>query len=121
VFINFSSIKANMLGPTKEFELGGVRLTTKIVLERLKELLDELESEDLEHLDNKLESCWVECREKECDPSISQNIIDDNRKILQEICIAIEVYQAGAINSEKLKAIKTNLLKNKPDKYVSNI
>nr|MDO8082417.1 hypothetical protein [Candidatus Freyarchaeota archaeon] len=96
-------------------------MSIKIVLERLKELLHELDSEDLDQLSAKLESCWEECREKERDPSISQNIIDENRKILQEICIAIEVYQAGAIDSERLREIKTNLLKNKQGKYVSNI
>lgn len=66
---------------------------------------------DLDNLDAKLDSCWEECRKKERDPSISQDLINENRKILQEISIAIEVYQAGAIDSEKLQEIKTNLLK----------
>jgi hypothetical protein len=77
-----------------------MRVSIKIVLEKFKELLYELDSEDFNHLDAELESCWVECVEKERDPSISLNIIVDNRKILQEISIAVEVYQAGAIDSK---------------------
>jgi hypothetical protein len=86
-------------------------LSIKIVFERLKELLNELDIEDLDNLDAKLDSCWEECRVKERDPSISRELINENRKILQEISIAIEVYQVGAIDSEKLQEIKTNLLK----------
>ncbi|MEM3526610.1 MAG: hypothetical protein QXV37_04265, partial [Candidatus Jordarchaeaceae archaeon] len=78
----------------------------------LKELLNKLDIDDLDNLDAKLESCWEECRKKERDPSVSQEIIKENRKILQEISIAIEVYQAGVIDSKKLREIKTNLLKN---------
>ena len=86
-------------------------MNKKFVLERLRELLSEVESEEPEQLEAKLESCWVECWEKERNPSISQELIYENRKILEEISIAIEVYQAGVINSQKLKEIKTNLLK----------
>lgn len=92
-------------------ELGGKSVNKKIILDRLKELLSEIESEDAEELEAKLESCWAECWEKERDPSFSQEIIYENRKILQEISIAIEVYQAGVINSQKLKEIKMNLLR----------
>lgn len=86
-------------------------MSKKIILERLKELLSEMESEDPEQLEEILEGCWVECWEKERDPSISPELICENRKILEQISIAIEVYQAGVINSKKLKEIKTNLLK----------
>lgn len=86
-------------------------LSIKIVLEGLKELLHGLDTKDLEHLDTKLESCWEEYRKKERDPSISQKNIVENGKILQELSIAIEVYQAGVINSEKLQKIKINLLR----------
>lgn len=86
-------------------------MSIKIVLERLKELLNTLDIEDLDNLDAKLDSCWEECRKKERDPSISLDLINENRKILQEISIALEVYQAGAIDSERLQEIKINLLK----------
>lgn len=80
-----------------------------------------MDIEDLDHLDDKLENCWEECRKKEHDLAISQDLVVENRKILQEISIAIEVYQAGAIDSERLQEIKKNLLKNKNTKYVSSI
>ncbi|MGQ9720315.1 MAG: hypothetical protein ACUVXA_03225 [Candidatus Jordarchaeum sp.] len=86
-------------------------MSKKIILERLKELLLEMESKEAEQLATELESCWVECWEKERDPTISQDLIYENRKILEQISIAIEVYQAGVINSKKLKEIKINLLK----------
>ncbi|MFB0559880.1 MAG: hypothetical protein ACETWM_01425 [Candidatus Lokiarchaeia archaeon] len=87
-------------------------MNKKIILERLKELLSEVESADPKQLEAKLQSCWEECWEKERDPSISQETIYENRKILEKISIAIEVCQAGVINSQKLKEIKANLLKN---------
>ncbi|MEM2145529.1 MAG: hypothetical protein QW279_09220 [Candidatus Jordarchaeaceae archaeon] len=86
-------------------------MSTKIILERLKELLSQLDIRDLGNLDAKLDSCWEECRKKERDPSISRDLINENRRILQEISIALEVYQVGAIDSKKLQEIKTNLLK----------
>ncbi|MHA1605853.1 MAG: hypothetical protein ACTSV0_06105 [Candidatus Freyarchaeota archaeon] len=71
-----------------------------------------MENEDPENLEAKLDACWVEFWKKEHDRSISREIIDENKRILEEIFIAIEVYQARVINMERLKRIKTNILKN---------
>ncbi|MHA1208285.1 MAG: hypothetical protein ACTSSA_03165 [Candidatus Freyarchaeota archaeon] len=87
-------------------------MTKKIILKRLRELLSSMENEDPENLEAKLDGCWVEFWEKEHDQSISREIINENKRILEEISIAIEVYQAGVINTERLKRIKTNILKN---------
>ncbi|WXG42084.1 MAG: hypothetical protein WED07_15195 [Candidatus Freyarchaeum deiterrae] len=84
----------------------------------MKILLHELDVEDFDHLDDELDSCLEECRERVRDPSVSRELIVENIKILQEISIAIEGYQAGVISSERLQEIKTNLLKNKNAIYV---
>lgn len=81
-----------------------------IVFERLKELLSEVEREDPKDLEGKLENCWEECWAKERDSELPPELVSENKRILQEIAIAIETYQAGIIDTKKLQKIKTSLI-----------
>ncbi|GEM_PF-2304200 len=83
-----------------------------IVFERLKELLSEVEREDPKDLEVKLENCWEECWAKERDSELPPELVSENKRILQEIAIAIETYQAGIIDTKKLQKIKTRLIEN---------
>ncbi|MEM2959204.1 MAG: hypothetical protein QW261_12980 [Candidatus Jordarchaeaceae archaeon] len=85
-------------------------MTKTIIFERLKELLSEVERKDPRDLEAKLESCWEECWVKERDSELPPELILENKRILQEIAIAIETYQAGIIDTKKLQKIKTSLI-----------
>ncbi|MBS7249971.1 MAG: hypothetical protein KIH08_05180 [Candidatus Freyarchaeota archaeon] len=85
-------------------------MTKTIIFERLRELLSEIERENPRDLEAKLENCWEECWVKERDSKLAPEVVLENKRILQEIAIAIETYQAGIIDTKKLQKIKTSLI-----------
>ncbi len=84
-----------------------------IILNSLKKLIAEIESGVFTDINGQLNDCWEEFSIKERDTNIPLELLLENRRILEELSVAIQAYQANSISEERLHQIKSKLLKEK--------
>lgn len=81
-------------------------MLTKTVFENLRELVSELNEEKTKDIHKCLELCWKEFYIIEKDPDVPSEIYQKTRKLLEEITVALEAYEAGAITVREFNRIK---------------
>lgn len=79
---------------------------TKPVFENLRELISRMDEEKTNDVHKCLELCWKEFYIIEKDPDIPSEIFQKTRKLLEEITVALEAYEAGAITVKEFNRIK---------------
>ncbi len=79
---------------------------TKTVFENLRELISRVEEEKTNDIHKCLELCWQEFYIIEKDPEVPSEVYQKTRKLLEEITVALEAYEAGAITVIEFNRIK---------------
>lgn len=85
----------------------------EIVLDCLKKIISDIEAEAFNNINERFNDCWKELSKKERDPNILQELLLKNREILEALIVAVQAYQAGSISLERLRQIKSKMLKEK--------
>ncbi|WXG39636.1 MAG: hypothetical protein WED07_02180 [Candidatus Freyarchaeum deiterrae] len=86
----------------------------EIVLDCLKKIVADIDAEVFNNsINDHFNDCWKELSVKERDPNILPELILKNREIIEELMVAVQAYQAGSISLERLRQIKSKLLKDK--------
>ena len=80
-------------------------MTRKIILENLKELIDEIGTGAPHGVESKLESCWREIWEKKTDPTLPQEVLEKDQRLLTEITVAVEAYLSERIDIDRVRTI----------------
>ncbi len=81
-------------------------MLTKPLFQNLSELLNRIDEGKIEDVHKCLERCWKEFYILEKNPEIPSEDFQKMRKLLEEITVAIEAYEAGAITVKEFNRIK---------------
>lgn len=85
----------------------------EIVLGSLRKLISEIETGVFTDINGHLNDCWEEFSLREREAKTPPEVLLKNCKILEELIVAIQAYQAKSISIEKLHLIKSKLLEEK--------
>jgi hypothetical protein len=86
-------------------------MLSKTTTNNLRELASLLGEEGVKSSDihKCLEQCWEKYNEIEMDPGTPGEVCQQTRKILEEITVALEALEAGAITEKEFNRIKTRV------------
>ena len=84
---------------------------SKTTTNNLRELASLLAEEGVKSSDihKCLEQCWEEYNEIEMDPDTPSDVCQQTRMVLEEITVALEALEAGAITAKEFNRIKTKV------------
>ena len=82
----------------------------KPVLDSLKELVSQLGEGVTNDVHRRLELCWKKFYQIEKDPDVPMEVYQKTRTVLEEITVALEAFEAGAITVKEFNRIKTKIL-----------
>ncbi|MGQ9720547.1 MAG: hypothetical protein ACUVXA_04400 [Candidatus Jordarchaeum sp.] len=82
---------------------------TKTVFQNLRELVNSMDEGKTKDIHKCLERCWKEFYIIEKDPDIPSEVFQKTRKLLEEITVAIEAYEVGAITVKEFNRIKVKV------------
>ncbi|MHA1580685.1 MAG: hypothetical protein ACTSUQ_13805 [Candidatus Freyarchaeota archaeon] len=80
------------------------------VLDSLKKLVSQVSEGVTNDVRKRLELCWKEFYQIEKDPDIPMEVYQKTRTVIEEITVALEAYEAGAITVKEFNRIKTKIL-----------
>jgi hypothetical protein len=88
----------------------------------LKKLLNEIEQGELKDINVHLSSCWEELSLIEKDASIPPEVVNRNKKIIEELTVVLREYEGRPISEESLHQIRSKIFgeSSKP-KYVETV
>ncbi|MEM3563987.1 MAG: hypothetical protein QXS27_03490 [Candidatus Jordarchaeaceae archaeon] len=81
-------------------------MLTKPLFQNLSELLNRIDEGKTKDIHECLERCWKEFYMLEKNPEIPSEDFQKMRKLLEEITVAIEAYEVGAITVKEFNRIK---------------
>lgn len=89
------------------------------ILSSLKKLLNEIERGELKDINISLSSCWEELSLIEKDAAIPPEVVNRNKKIIEELTGVLREYEGRPISEESLHQIRSKIFGERPkQKYV---